>query len=134
MEKNVGSVDIEELKRARELLNQELGIDSDPDMYANYNPNREPEKPVEDEPSSDFSAEESEEPMVETAVEPSNNVDSTIQFSEGEDGKMSATVERLGGETIELSEEETDALVDDIIDFLENNNDSEDQNTAAVAA
>ncbi len=134
MEKNVGSVDIEELKRARESLNQELGIDSDPDMYANYNPNREPEKPVEDEPSSDFSAEESEEPMVETAVEPSNNVDSTIQFSEGEDGKMSATVERLGGETIELSEEETDALVDDIIDFLENNNDSEDQNAAAVAA
>lgn len=130
MEKNVGSVDIEELKRARESLNQELGIDSDPDMYANYNPNREPEKPVEDEPSSDFSA---EEPVVENTVQTLNDdVESVVQFSEGSDGEISATVERLGGETIELSEEETDALVDDIIDFLENNNDSENQDSARV--
>ena len=128
MEKNVGSVDIEELKRARESLNQELGIDSDPDMYANYNPNREPEKPVEDEPSSEFHA---EEPEIETPIQTSNDdVESVVQFSEGADGEMSATVERLGGETIELSEEETDALVDDIIDFLENNVDTNNQDPA----
>ena len=38
MDKNVGSVDIEELKRAREELNRERGIESDPNMYSNYNP------------------------------------------------------------------------------------------------
>lgn len=40
MDKNVGSVDLEELKRAREELNRERGIETDPNMYANYNPDR----------------------------------------------------------------------------------------------
>lgn len=40
MEKNVSGVDLEELKRAREQLNEEMGIENDPNMYDNYNPNR----------------------------------------------------------------------------------------------
>lgn len=44
MEKNVGSIDLEELKKAREELNQERGIETDPNMYANYNPNRNEEQ------------------------------------------------------------------------------------------
>ena len=44
MEKNVGSVDLEELMKAREALNEERGIQTDPTMYDNYNPNREAEE------------------------------------------------------------------------------------------
>lgn len=40
MDKNVGSVDLEELKRVREELNRERGIENDPNMYSNYNPDR----------------------------------------------------------------------------------------------
>ena len=40
MDKNVGSVDLEELKRVREELNRERGIETDPNMYSNYNPDR----------------------------------------------------------------------------------------------
>ena len=40
MDKNVGNVDIDELKRAREELDRERGVETDPNMYSNYNPNR----------------------------------------------------------------------------------------------
>lgn len=44
MDKNVGNVDIDELKRAREELDRERGVETDPNMYSNYNPNRESEE------------------------------------------------------------------------------------------
>lgn len=40
MDKKVGSVDLDELRKAREELNQEIGVETDPDMYSDYNPNR----------------------------------------------------------------------------------------------
>lgn len=40
MDKNVGNVDINELMRAREELDRERGVETDPNMYSNYNPNR----------------------------------------------------------------------------------------------
>lgn len=46
---NVSSVDLDELRKAREELNREAGIENDPDMYKDYNPNREVEsKPIEE--------------------------------------------------------------------------------------
>lgn len=46
---NVSSVDLDELRKAREELNKEAGIENDPDMYKDYNPNREVEsKPIEE--------------------------------------------------------------------------------------
>ncbi len=50
MEKSVGGVDLEELMRARQELDQERGVETDPDMYNDYNKSREEssiEKPVE---------------------------------------------------------------------------------------
>lgn len=52
MEKSVGSVDIEELRKAREELNRERGIVTDPNMYKNYNPNRTEESSNENSVSS----------------------------------------------------------------------------------
>ena len=40
MESNVSGVDLEELKKAREELDAELGVETDPKMYDDYNPNR----------------------------------------------------------------------------------------------
>ena len=41
MDKNVSSVDLDELRKAREELNREIGVETDPNMYNDYNPNRE---------------------------------------------------------------------------------------------
>ncbi len=38
MDKKVGSLDLDELKKAREELDRERGIETDPHMYDNYNP------------------------------------------------------------------------------------------------
>lgn len=59
MEKSVGNVDIEELKKARQELDSERGIESDPNMYDNYNPNRNKEESSEEEQSDDISLENS---------------------------------------------------------------------------
>lgn len=40
MDKNVGSVDLDELRKAREELDKERGVETDPKMYDDYNPNR----------------------------------------------------------------------------------------------
>lgn len=40
MDKNVGSVNLDELKAAREALNRERGIETDPNMYSNYDPEK----------------------------------------------------------------------------------------------
>lgn len=40
MDKNVGSVDLDELRKAREELDKERGVETDPNMYDDYNPNR----------------------------------------------------------------------------------------------
>ena len=63
MDKNVGNVDIEELKRARQELDKELGIESDPNMYDNYNPdrNREESEGLESDESSSENQEKVDE-------------------------------------------------------------------------
>ena len=41
MEKNVSGVDLDELQKAREALDKERGVETDPNLYNDYNPNRE---------------------------------------------------------------------------------------------
>ena len=74
---NVSSVDLDELRKAREELNQEIGVENDPNMYKDYNPNREEEKKKEPEI----------EPVVEeqTSKEPvSENLDSNEENATSE--------------------------------------------------
>ena len=47
MEKSVGGVDLEELMRARQELDQERGVETDPDMYNDYNKSYE-ESPIQE--------------------------------------------------------------------------------------
>jgi len=47
LDKNVGGVDLEELMRAREELNRERGVETDPDMYSDYGKDHsQPAEPV----------------------------------------------------------------------------------------
>ena len=81
MDKNVGSVDLAELMKAREELNQERGIETDPDMYKNYNPNRNAESSSLQEGV--VSDENSEETIIGTPVEPVETFDSRpVSFDE----------------------------------------------------
>ncbi len=88
MGKEVGSVDLEELVKARQELNAERGIQNDPNMYSDYNPNRkqeeldhaaetekqsevlEQEKPATDEEGESFGVSEN--------VKPSENDDEIV--------------------------------------------------------
>ncbi len=122
MDKNVGSVDLEELKKAREELNQERGIETDPNMYADYNPNREESvsepvqdyvnvdsvlsEPVQEEPQSSFEQEYHED------SKPAESFDNFNVQSENV-----GNVEHLNPE-IELSEDEIDELVDDLVELI----------------
>ena len=63
MDKNVSGVDLDELLKAREELNKEIGVETDPNMYSDYNPNRkneENEKPASDENEESFVSENSD--------------------------------------------------------------------------
>ena len=44
MDKNVSGVDLEELQKAREALDKERGVETDPNLYSDYNPNRDKEE------------------------------------------------------------------------------------------
>lgn len=48
MDKNIGGVDLEELMKAREELDRERGVETDPNMYSDYNPNRTQSSETED--------------------------------------------------------------------------------------
>ena len=70
MDKNVGSVDIEELKRAREELNREMGIENDPNMYSNYDPTVKREDPVFRNSADEETSNETIEPEASKSAEP----------------------------------------------------------------
>ena len=86
MDKNVGSVNLDELKAAREALDRERGIETDPNLYNDYDPEKhKAEKEQEklarqqalDEATGDVSAETSQAfdaEKNESVEEPSNNV------------------------------------------------------------
>ena len=93
MDKNVGSVNLDELKAAREALDRERGIETDPNMYNDYDPEKhkaekEQEKlsreALSNEDMGDVSAdkkqEESNENAEQISNEPVEDLDSTQQF------------------------------------------------------
>lgn len=105
MEKNVGSVDLQELMQAREELNRERGIETDPNQYKNYNPNRanEPE-PVAESVETDSAGESSaqvfgaeSEATPAAAQESEKNYDVYDNFSEFEINSAVSSGESVAG-------------------------------------
>lgn len=71
MDKNIGGVDLEELMKAREELDRERGVETDPNMYSNYNPHRAQSSETEDSQGLDESN-SVQEPELETGSDEEN--------------------------------------------------------------
>ena len=97
MGKNVGSVNLDELKAAREALDRERGIESDPNMYNNYDPEGHKAKREQEElarkqkDASDFSADENQQNAEN--LESSSDADISQNFSENNQTDM-ASIEK----------------------------------------
>ena len=99
MEKSVGSVDIEELRRAREELNRERGIENDPNMYKSYNPNRK-----EEDSSANSASDDEIESEEAVSAQEDDSMDDDVD-------KLIASVEK----SFEYDEDEEDLEEDDTI-------------------
>lgn len=113
MDKNVGSVDLDELLKARQELNSERGIETDPNMYSDYNPNRKQEEAemaasensAETE-SADFSAEQNYE---KNDAENLSNAEASSNESE----EITASAEEDSFDKITSSTDSSSAVADD---------------------
>ena len=82
MDKNVSGVDLEELMKAREELNQERGVETDPNMYKDYNPNRNTESENSEQEKGGETSSEKE--VDETAIEELSTDEVSSQSKEPE--------------------------------------------------
>lgn len=133
MDKNVGSVNLDELKAAREALNRDLGIENDPNMYNDYDPEkhkaeREQEKLARaqalDEMTGGVSADEnndSSEIHTEPApVEESSDDEEILEVGNqdiglAQDTFASSNVEEISSEPETLSDDEIISRDDEVI-------------------
>ncbi len=100
MDKNVSSVNLDELKAAREALDRERGVETDPNMYNDYDPEKhkaekEQEKLAREnasysEENTDVSSSESNEESITISAEPTleSNDDLKIDLSEKDDDEI----------------------------------------------
>lgn len=90
MDKNVSGVDLDELLKAREELNKEIGVETDPNMYSDYNPNRKNEE------SNSVSEENSE------TLPSEENTDDSFASSESSGTDINANLEDSKSDEIDI--------------------------------
>ena len=94
MDKNVSGVDLEELMKAREELDKERGVETDPNLYSDYNPNR--------------NKEETESFSVENATMENNYDNITNPNNEENEDLKHVSQEELSTEIAESETKESD--------------------------
>ena len=115
MDKNVSSVNLDELKAARESLDRERGVETDPDMYNDYDPEkhkaeREQEKLARENASNyeevDVSSSENNEESIVSSAEPTleSNNDKEINLTESDDDEIIITQTNESTETVDSFE------------------------------
>lgn len=109
MDKNVGSVNLDELKEAREALNKERGIETDPNMYSSYDPEK---HKAEREQSQNDSSESDDEIISFDADE----VDSNLNSEKDDDTIIIDEVESNNETETDLEADETKTETDDVED------------------
>lgn len=130
MDKNVSGVDLEELMKAREELDKEKGVETDPNMYSDYNPNRNSE-------NSEKSAELNENYQDITNLENSNSdLNQTGEASSNENssdifGKLDAASSDTETENNTLSSDDTISNNDNYFEH-ENNEATRNEDFDAV--
>ena len=106
---NVSSVDLDELRKAREELNQEIGVENDPNMYKDYNPNREEESKKESVPETFVEESVPQETISESTENNEENITSNsndANFSDENDNEEPES-------SMPSKEEVLDMLLDD---------------------
>lgn len=134
MEKSVGGVDLEELMRARQELDQERGVETDPNMYDDYNKNHE-------DSSSQESYEQVSEPEV---VQDYNNNEETNDSTNYDDAQVQyeprASFEEPAKQEVEeinqegwvaddLDEHKIIGITQSVSDVFEDSSDTENSQT-----
>lgn len=109
MDKNVGSVNLDELKEAREALNKEMGIETDPNMYSGYDPEK---HKAEREQSQNGSSESDDETISFDADE----VDSNLNSEKDDDTIIIDEAEQNNDAETELEADESKTETDDVED------------------
>ncbi|MBQ4541764.1 MAG: hypothetical protein IJA23_02810 [Clostridia bacterium] len=115
MDKNVSSVNLDELKAARESLDRERGVETDPNMYNDYDPEkhkaeREQEKLARENASNyeevDVSSSENNEESIVSSAEPTleSNNDKEINLAESDDDEIIITQSNESTETVDSFE------------------------------
>lgn len=115
MDKNVSSVNLDELKAARESLDRERGVETDPNMYNDYDPEkhkaeREQEKLARENASNyeevDVSSSENNEESIVLSAEPTleSNNDKEIDLAESDDDEIIITQTNESTETVDSFE------------------------------
>ncbi len=115
MDKNVSSVNLDELKAARESLDRERGVETDPNMYNDYDPEkhkaeREQEKLARENASNyeevDVSSSENNEESIVSSAEPTleSNNDKEINLAESDDDEIIITQTNESTETVDSFE------------------------------
>lgn len=125
MDKNVGSVDIEELKRTREELNEERGIENDPNMYSSYNldANRDYLSESENRDLPNDSENENLTESVDSETQLQKDIDESFEDKESEDSQQNdASEENVSG----------DDLIDMISSAMANDNENQNNDTPEV--
>lgn len=115
MDKNVSSVNLDELKAARESLDRERGVETDPNMYNDYDPEkhkaeREQEKLARENASNnddtDVSLNDSNEESITASAEPTleSNNGINIDFSGSDDDEIIIDQSSESTETVDSFE------------------------------
>ena len=133
MDKNVGSVDLEELKRVREELNRERGIENDPNMYSNYNPDRNKEDNQNDS-LVESSSMDSEEKSMESFSDQENQDNTNISNFNNEIVERLNNSEPINFDNFEVNQNQPieSSQSQEIESSFESNNDSVANSTAEM--
>jgi len=115
LDKNVGSVDLEELRRAREELNIERGIETDPNMYSNYNPNRTSE-------SSDVVSNEDSDEKIEELYDNLENSSSESNNSYEEEKDDEVIADALQDSSSQAITAENEPQIEELAENIEEDN------------
>ena len=106
MEKNVSGVDLEELQKAREALDKERGVETDPNLYSDYNPNRETTQ------LENFNSSDDESSLDYDNITNNSNDDNTdnasIEEQDNNKSDMSSQFESSSSENLEKQTPEND--------------------------
>lgn len=132
MDKNIGGVDLEELMKAREELDRERGVETDPNMYSNYNPHRAQSSETEDSQGLDESN-SVQEPELETGSDEENE---TISEQNSNENSAAENLSKFGAFSafdVNTGNNDANLIPSNETESQSSSNEAESQNSSSEA-